>query len=49
MYQLGRMPRRGEGVSFGGFRFKVMQGDRRRLHMLEVERQPAADTAGSAG
>jgi magnesium and cobalt transporter len=36
MHELGRLPRRGESVSFGGFRFKVLQGDRRRLHTLEV-------------
>ena len=36
MYELGRLPRRGESVSLGGFRFKVLQADRRRLHTLEV-------------
>jgi magnesium and cobalt transporter len=36
MYELGRLPRRGETVSLGGFRFKVLQADRRRLHTLEV-------------
>ena len=36
MYELGRLPRRGEGVSVGGFRFKVLQADRRRLHTVEV-------------
>lgn len=36
MYELGRLPRRGESVSCGGFRFKVVQADRRRLHTLEV-------------
>jgi magnesium and cobalt transporter len=42
MYELGRLPRKGESVSFGGFRFKVTQADRRRLHMLEVAREPPA-------
>jgi magnesium and cobalt transporter len=36
MYETGRLPRRGESMSFGGFRFKVLQADRRRLHTLEV-------------
>jgi magnesium and cobalt transporter len=42
MYELGRLPRRGESVSFGGFRFKVLQADRRRVHMLEVTRAAPA-------
>lgn len=42
MYELGRLPRRGESVSCGGFRFKVVQADRRRLHTLEVVPEPPA-------
>ncbi len=43
MFELGRLPRRGESVSAGGFRFKVLQADRRRLHTLEVSpAEPAA-------
>ncbi|MFQ5635100.1 MAG: HlyC/CorC family transporter [Gammaproteobacteria bacterium] len=38
IHELGRMPRRGESVLFGGFSFKVMQADRRRVHVLEVRR-----------
>jgi magnesium and cobalt transporter len=38
MHELGRLPRRGEQLEFGGFRFKVLRGDRRRLHSLEVTR-----------
>ena len=45
MYQLGRLPRRGESVSHGGFRFKVLQADRRRLHTLEVIRETPAEAA----
>ena len=45
MYELGRLPRRGESVSVRGFRFKVLQADRRRLHTLEVTR----GTPASAG
>jgi magnesium and cobalt transporter len=36
MSNLGRLPRRGEGFSFGGFDFKVLRGDRRRLDVLRV-------------
>jgi magnesium and cobalt transporter len=41
MHQLGRLPRRGESLDFGGLRFKVLRGDRRRLHTLEVVRLPS--------
>jgi magnesium and cobalt transporter len=36
MHELGRLPRRGEQLEFAGLRFKVLRGDRRRLHTLEV-------------
>jgi magnesium and cobalt transporter len=42
MHALGRLPRRGEQLDYAGFRFKVLRGDRRRLHTLEVTRAPAA-------
>ncbi|NND36781.1 MAG: CBS domain-containing protein [Gammaproteobacteria bacterium] len=38
IHELGRMPRRGEAVEFGGFSFKVTQADRRRVHTLNVRR-----------
>jgi magnesium and cobalt transporter len=41
MYELGRLPRKGEAVSAGGFRFKVLQADRRRVHSIEVTPEPA--------
>jgi len=41
MRAFGRMPRRGEAVSSGGFRFRVVQADRRRIHRLEVTRDEA--------
>ncbi|MBW7930950.1 MAG: CBS domain-containing protein [Gammaproteobacteria bacterium] len=44
MHELGRLPRRGETLACHGFRFKVVQADRRRLHMLEVV--PEAATPG---
>jgi len=40
MHELGRLPRRGEQLDFAGLRFKVVRGDRRRLHTLEVTRLP---------
>jgi magnesium and cobalt transporter len=45
MHELGRLPRRGEQLDYGGFRFKVLRGDRRRLYTLEVTRlqKAAAD------
>jgi magnesium and cobalt transporter len=42
MHELGRLPRRGEQLDFAGLRFKVVRGDRRRLHTLEVSRLPNA-------
>jgi len=42
--ELGRMPRRGESLVYGGFSFNVTQADRRRVHTLEVRRvEMAAD------
>jgi len=38
MHELGRLPRRGESVDFAGFRFRVVQADRRRIHGVEVMR-----------
>ncbi len=40
MHELGRLPRRGEQLDFGGFRFKVLRGDRRRIQTVEVSRLP---------
>jgi magnesium and cobalt transporter len=42
MHEAGRLPRRGEQLDYAGFRFKVLRGDRRRLHSLEVTRAPQA-------
>jgi magnesium and cobalt transporter len=44
MHELGRLPRRGEQLDFAGLRFKVLRGDRRRLHTLEVVRLPQSQT-----
>jgi magnesium and cobalt transporter len=42
MHELGRLPRRGEQLDYAGYRFKVVRGDRRRIHTLEVTRLPPA-------
>jgi magnesium and cobalt transporter len=34
----GRLPKRGEMTTLGGFRFRVLRADSRRLHTLQVER-----------
>lgn len=36
IHQLGRMPRRGEGVKIGRFQFNVQRADSRRVHLLQV-------------
>ena len=46
MRGFGRLPRRGESISLGGFCFKVIQADRRRIHRLEVTREIIAEPAG---
>lgn len=39
MHELGRLPRRGEKLSFGGFEFRVTKADRRRIDTLQVQRE----------
>ncbi|MCH7899025.1 MAG: magnesium/cobalt efflux protein, partial [Proteobacteria bacterium] len=36
--ELGRLPRRGQHVEFGGFEFAVTQADKRRIESLRVQR-----------
>jgi magnesium and cobalt transporter len=36
LQELGRMPRRGEAIEFGGLEIKVQRADRRRIDMLRV-------------
>lgn len=43
MGAFGRMPRRGEVTRLGGFLFRVIQADRRRIHRLEVRRDVPAE------
>ena len=38
MHELGRLPRRGEMVHFGGFEFSVVKADKRRVDALQVQR-----------
>ena len=38
MHGLGRLPRRGEKVNFGGFEFLVIKADKRRIDALQVQR-----------
>lgn len=40
MHELGRLPRRGETLEFGGFSFRVSKADRRRIDTLLVQRLP---------
>jgi magnesium and cobalt transporter len=41
MHELGRLPRRGEKVDFGGFEFAVVKADKRRIDALQVQRLSA--------
>ena len=45
MREFGRLPRRGEEANFGGFRFRVAQADRRRIHRLDVFREARPENA----
>ena len=38
--QFGRMPKRGEQLTFDNLNFKVLRADSRRLHLLLVEKRP---------
>jgi magnesium and cobalt transporter len=39
MSRVGRVPKRGEQVSFDNLTFKVLRADGRRLHLLEVAKK----------
>ena len=41
MHELGRLPRRGERIEFGGFEFTVVRADKRRIDALQVQREDA--------
>ncbi len=44
MREFGRLPKRGEIAHRGGFNFRVLQADRRRIHRLEVTREDIAES-----
>jgi magnesium and cobalt transporter len=48
VYELGHLPRKGESVALQGFRFRVLQADRRRVQSLEVTRDTSAPADGDA-
>jgi len=43
MHELGRLPRRGEKVEFGGFEFAVIKANARRIDALQVQRKDEVD------
>jgi Mg2+/Co2+ transporter CorC len=45
MHELGRLPRLGESLSYGGFEFRVTKADRRRIDALQVSRIPQESIA----
>jgi magnesium and cobalt transporter len=45
---LGHLPKRGESVELGRFRFTVMRADSRRVHLLSVEVLDVVDEASEA-
>lgn len=48
MHQLGRLPRLGERLEYGGFEFRVTRADRRRIDKLQVVRS-VRELEASAG
>lgn len=43
MHELGRLPRRGEKLTFDGFGLRVVKADKRRIDTLQVRRTPQPD------
>jgi Mg2+/Co2+ transporter CorC len=48
MHELGRLPRLGEKLDYGGFEFCVTRADRRRIDMLQVIRSAQDAVATTA-
>jgi magnesium and cobalt transporter len=48
MHELGRLPRLGERLEYGGFEFRVTRADRRRIDTLKVVRLDQ-EVAGAEG
>jgi magnesium and cobalt transporter len=46
--EFGRVPERGEAIDFGGFRFRAIRVDARRIHTLLIERLPEPDADSAA-
>ena len=46
MHELGRLPRRGERLTFDGFEFRVARADSRRIDLLQVVRYEEEPVAG---
>ena len=40
LHRFGRLPKRGEAITIGGLRARVLRADSRRLHVLQVHRLP---------
>jgi magnesium and cobalt transporter len=38
VHEFGRLPQRGDEIEFGGFHFKVLRADPRRVNLLRVIR-----------
>ena len=47
VHALGRLPKRGDSVAIGDFRFRVVRADSRRIHTLQVEKIAPAPPASS--
>jgi len=45
-HSFGHVPKRGETTSLGGFHFRVLRADNRRVHLLKIER--IVEAAGAA-
>ena len=48
VHPFGRLPKRGETVSIGEFRFRIVRADSRRIHTLQVEKLASAAPASPA-
>ena len=48
VHAFGRLPKRGETVSIGEFRFRIVRADSRRIHTLQVEKVASAAEAKPA-
>ena len=48
MSTLGRLPKRGERVQLGGFSFKILRADGRRVYLIQVKRVEQNEEVASA-